>query len=325
MAEPVLRIQDLRTQFFTQDGVVTAINGLSMDVAPGEIVGVVGESGSGKSTLALSIMRLLPNTGRVVSGQIVFGGQDIARLGNRQMRALRGRRIAMVFQDSLAALDPTMKIGKQIGEAITLHLDLSPADARKRAVELLDMVGIPGAARRMDDYPHQFSGGMRQRVMIATALSCDPTLLIADEPTTALDVTIQRQIIDLLLDMRQRTGIAIIMITHDVGVVAQMCDQVVVMYAGQKIESGPTETVFTRPRHPYTIGLLGSSLDLEHDRHERLKAIPGLPPDLTGLTIGCPFAPRCDRRLDTCLIQNPPLITVGVNHVAACWNMDHDS
>jgi oligopeptide transport system ATP-binding protein len=325
MSEPVLRIEDLKTQFFTQDGVVTAINGLSMDVAPGEIVGVVGESGSGKSTLALSIMRLLPNTGKVVSGKIVFGGQDIARLGNRQMRALRGRRIAMVFQDSLAALDPTMKIGKQIGEAMALHLDLSQTDAHKRAVELLDMVGIPGAARRMDDYPHQFSGGMRQRVMIAIALSCDPTLLIADEPTTALDVTVQRQIIDLLRDMRKRTGIAIIMITHDVGVVAQMCDQVVVMYAGQKIESGPTETVFTQPRHPYTIGLLGSSLDLEHDRHERLKAIPGLPPDLTGLTIGCPFVPRCERRLDKCLSQTPILTTVGANHVAACWNMDDGS
>jgi oligopeptide transport system ATP-binding protein len=317
-----LQIQELKTQFFTPDGVVTAINDLSLDIREGEIVGVVGESGSGKSTLALSIMRLLPTAGKITGGRILLEDRNLIALAEREMNTIRGRKIAMVFQDSLAALDPTMCIGRQITEALELQLKLPAQKAHDRAIELLELVGIPGAAQRLNDYPHQFSGGMRQRVMIAIALSCDPALIIADEPTTALDVTVQRQILELLMSLRDRIGVAVILITHDVGVVAQMCDRVIVMYAGQKVESGPTEAVFRAPKHPYTIGLLSSSLELEHDRQQRLKAIPGLPPDLTDLPGGCPFAPRCARRLDRCETITPVLELVGVDHEAACWNIE---
>jgi oligopeptide transport system ATP-binding protein len=319
---PLLQIQELKTQFFTPDGVVTAINDLSLHIRQGEIVGVVGESGSGKSTLALSIMRLLPTAGKITGGRILLEDRNLIALAAREMNTIRGRKIAMVFQDSLAALDPTMRIGRQITEALELQLKLPAQKARDRAIELLELVGIPGAAQRLNDYPHQFSGGMRQRVMIAIALSCDPALIIADEPTTALDVTVQRQILELLMSLRDRIGVAVILITHDVGVVAQMCDRVIVMYAGQKVESGPTESVFRAPKHPYTVGLLSSSLELEHDRQQRLKAIPGLPPDLTELPSGCPFAPRCARRLDRCETITPVLERVGVDHEAACWNIE---
>lgn len=319
MAEKVLSVKELKTQFFTQDGIVKAVDGLSFEVSQGEMVGIVGESGCGKSTAALSIIRLLPPQGKIVGGQILLDGQDVVRLSERRVRALRGPQVAMIFQDSLAALDPTMNVGQQLMEPLQIHLGMSARQAWKRAVELLYQVGIPAPEQRMQAYAHQFSGGMRQRAMIAIALSCNPKLLIADEPTTALDVTIQRQILDLMLKLRQETGAGIILITHDVGVVAETCDRVVVMYAGREVESGPTEQVFKRPRHPYTIGLLGSSLDLTSDRHKPLEAIPGLPPDLFSLPQGCPFWLRCRWQTEKCQQQVPPLETVAANQVAACW------
>ena len=315
----VLQVRNLETQFFTQDGAVAAVDGLSFDVAAGEIVGLVGESGCGKSTAALSFMRLVPKPGRIVEGQIILDGQDIVSLSDRQMRALRGPKVAMIFQDALAALDPTMKVGKQLIEPLQTHLRLSRQDAQERAIELLDRVGIPAPEVRLNEYSHQFSGGMRQRVMIAIALSCNPQLLLADEPTTALDVTIQSQILDLILKLRQETGAGVILITHDVGVVAETCDRVVVMYAGRVAESGPTEEVFLHAQHPYTQGLLGSTLRLGRDRDKPLPAIPGMPPDLIDLPPGCPFAPRCAHAIAICGQQTPPLQPVGRQHDAACW------
>jgi oligopeptide/dipeptide ABC transporter ATP-binding protein len=320
--EKVIQVKDLRTHFFTHDGVVAAVEGLSFDVAAGEMIGLVGESGCGKSTAALSIMRLLPPQGRIVGGEIILSGRDIARLSNGQMRSVRGAEVAMIFQDSLAALDPTMKVGEQLMEPLRIHRGLSAQDARKTATELLAKVGIPAPTERLESYPHQFSGGMRQRAMIAIALSCDPKLLIADEPTTALDVTVQKQILQLMLSLRDETGAGIVIITHDVGVVAETCDRVVVMYAGREVESGPTHDVFVAPVHPYTIGLLGSTLDLGRDRQMPLQAIPGLPPTLINLPAGCPFWPRCPRQTEVCQAQMPILAAVGPGHAAACWHLD---
>jgi oligopeptide transport system ATP-binding protein len=322
MGIDVLQLRQLEVRFWTRDGVVAAVNGLSLAVGAGEVVGLVGESGCGKSTTALSIMQLLPKQGHIVSGQIILDGQDIVPLRGRQLRALRGPKVAMIFQDALAALDPTMTVGRQLMEPLQEHLGLSTGAARQRAVELLTKVGIPAPERRMNDYSFQFSGGMRQRVMIAIALSCSPKLLLADEPTTALDVTVQRQILDLILDLRDETGAGVLLITHDVGVVAETCDRVVVMYAGRAVETGPCERVFRDARHPYTVGLLGSSLRLAKDRGKPLPAIPGMPPDLIELPPGCPFAPRCERVIETCLTQTPEIVQVSTEHGVACWNME---
>ncbi len=318
-AAPVLDIRDLRVQFATRDGAVPAVVGLSLTVAAGEIVGLVGESGCGKSTTALATMRLLPPYARI-TGQIRVDDLDLVPLSEGEMRRIRGERVAMIFQDALAALDPTMTVGRQIMEPLTIHLGMSGNAAQQRAIELLDLVGIPSPASRMRQHPHEFSGGMRQRVMIATALACNPHLLLADEPTTALDVTVQRQILNLLLGLRAEMGAGIVLITHDVGVVGEICDRVVVMYAGREVESGPTEAVFTQPRHPYTHGLLGSTLDATQDRDTPLRAIPGLPPDLAHLPAGCVFAPRCPLATEVCRQQEPPLVQVAPGQQSACWH-----
>jgi len=320
--DKVIQVQSLQTRFFTQDGAVAAVEGLSFDVVSGEMIGLVGESGCGKSTAALSILRLLPPQGRIVGGEIILNGRDIVPLSNSQMRTVRGAEVAMIFQDSLAALDPTMKVGAQLMEPLQIHRGMSGQDARKVAAELLAKVGIPAPEERLESYPHQFSGGMRQRAMIAIALSCNPRLLIADEPTTALDVTVQKQILQLMLRLRDETGAGVVIITHDVGVVAETCDRVVVMYAGREVESGLTREVFVAPAHPYTIGLLGSTLDLNRDRKASLQAIPGLPPTLINLPPGCPFWPRCARQTEICHAQTPVLEAVGAGHEAACWHLD---
>ena len=318
-APVVLDVHDLQVCFPTREGIVTALDGLSMQVSPGEIIGLVGESGCGKSTAALSFMRLVPKPGKITAGQILIEGQDILKLGPSEMRTLRGPSVAMIFQDALTALDPRMPVGRQIMEPLQIHQHLSSRAARARAIELLASVGIPAPEKRFSQFSHEFSGGMRQRAMIALALSCSPRLLLADEPTTALDVTVQRQIMSLIKRMRDETDAAIILITHDVGVVAEMCDQVIVMYAGSAVETGPTRTVFTRPTHPYTIGLLSSTLELTRDRSLPLNAIPGLPPELIHLPSGCVFAPRCPRVGDACREARPVLEPVESGHQVSCW------
>ncbi|WP_421725047.1 ABC transporter ATP-binding protein [Bauldia sp.] len=316
----VLSIENLSVEFSVGDGGFLAVDGVTLSVEPGEIMGIVGESGCGKSTAGLAIMGLLPSAGRVVGGRINVVGTDVVPLSRTQLDKLRGREMAMIFQDSLAALDPTMKIGRQLTEAILVHEKFGREEAREKAAALLQHVGIPSPHARLDSYPHEFSGGMRQRVMIAMAIACSPKLLIADEPTTALDVTIQRQVLELILALRDEIGAGVVLITHDVGVVAETCDKVAVMYAGRVVEAGPTRAVLTDPRHPYTAGLLASSLDLEHDRTRTLEAIPGLPPSLAFLPKGCAFAPRCAKRTARCDTR-PSLEPIGDNHTAACWNM----
>jgi oligopeptide transport system ATP-binding protein len=317
---PLLEVRNLETQFKTQDGVVKAVNNVSFYVNRSETLGIVGESGSGKSVTSLSVMRLIPNPpGRISGGEIIFDGQDLLKLPEEKMRELRGNRIAMIFQDPMTSLNPVLNIGQQITESLILHLKLNAREARDRAIELLNMVGIPGAAKRIDEYPHQFSGGMRQRVMIAMALACNPELLIADEPTTALDVTIQAQILELIKRLQAELGMAVIIITHDLGVVAGMADRVMVMYAGRVVEEGTTHEIFNNPRMPYSIGLLKSipRLDDAHDR--RLEPIRGMPPDLITLGEVCAFGARCDYfKAGTCDQQVPPLRSVGANHNAAC-------
>ena len=320
LAGPVLEVRGLQVAFPTRDGVVTALDGLSMQAAPGEIIGLVGESGCGKSTAALSFMRLIPKPGKITAGEIRIEDQNILTLSDAAMRSLRGPSVAMIFQDALTALDPRMPVGKQICEPLQLHQRLSARAAKARAIELLASVGIPSPERRFSQYPHEFSGGMRQRAMIALAISCNPRLLLADEPTTALDVTVQRQILSLIARMRDETGAAIILITHDVGVVAELCDQVIVMYAGRVVESGPTRKVFTSPTHPYTSGLLSSTLELTKDRSLPLTAIPGLPPELIHLPPGCAFAPRCSRADSVCSQTRPELVAVAPGHQVACWH-----
>jgi len=318
--EPLLEVRDLRTQFFTQDGVVKAVDGVSFHLMPGETLGLVGESGCGKSITALSIMRLIPSPpGKIVSGEILFEGEDILKMSDDEVRSIRGRKIAMIFQDPMTSLNPVLTINRQISEALELHLGMSKQQARQRAIELLKMVGIPNAEQRVDQYPHQFSGGMRQRVMIAMALSCNPSLLIADEPTTALDVTIQAQILDLIRNLQREHNTALILITHDLGVVAGMTDRINVMYAGHIVESAPTEELFEHPKHPYTVGLLNSIPRLDAPRKERLNPIRGLPPDLIDLPDMCPFVPRCDFAREKCSEKNPPLFDVNPVHRSACW------
>jgi oligopeptide transport system ATP-binding protein len=317
---PLLEVNGLRTQFFTQDGVVKAVNGVSFYVDEGETLGIVGESGCGKSVSMLSVMRLIPQPpGKIVGGEVLFDGRDLLLLGDDDMRRVRGNRIAMIFQDPMTSLNPVLTIGRQITEALELHLGMKKQVARDRCAELLDMVGIPQAAERQDDYPHQFSGGMRQRAMIAMALACNPMLLIADEPTTALDVTIQAQIVELVKRLRDEIGMAVIWITHDLGIVAGLADRVMVMYAGFVVEHAPVKEVYGDPRHPYTLGLLGSLPRLDQIREDRLISIVGLPPDLIALPDGCPFAVRCVYALDRCRMERPELEPVGPRHQIACW------
>jgi oligopeptide transport system ATP-binding protein len=316
---PLLEVRDLKTQFFTQDGVVKAVDGVSFHVDRGETLGIVGESGCGKSVTSLSIMRLIPSPpGKIAGGQITFDGEDLLAMSEEEMRHIRGNRIAMIFQDPMTSLNPVLTVGRQITESLELHMKLSKKEATNRAGELLDMVGIPSASKRLDNYPHQFSGGMRQRVMIAMSLSCNPELLIADEPTTALDVTIQAQILELINRLREELDTAVILITHDLGVVAGMTDRVTVMYAGKVVEEGSTKEIFANPRMPYTIGLLRSIPRLDEGRGRKLNPIRGLPPSLIDLPQICPFSPRCDYVQERCLTTVPPLRAVAPEHRAAC-------
>ncbi|MBM3572724.1 MAG: ABC transporter ATP-binding protein, partial [Alphaproteobacteria bacterium] len=315
---PLLDIRDLRVRFVTSRGVVCAVDGVSYTVHPGEIVAVVGESGCGKSVTALSVMRLLARpAGRIVGGAVHFDGRDLLTLSEDEMRAIRGRDIAMIFQEPMTSLNPVLPIGMQIMEPLQIHLDHDEARARARAVEVLGMVGIPDAERRLDQYPHQFSGGMRQRVMIAIALACNPKLIIADEPTTALDVTIQAQILELMKDLCRRLGIALVVITHNLGIVARYADRVNVMYAARMVERGAADAVFNRPRHPYTVGLMRSVPRLDRPRGSRLETIEGLPPNLLDPPTGCRFAPRCPGRQDGCA-TDPNLVEVESSHFSAC-------
>ncbi|MBC7259612.1 MAG: ABC transporter ATP-binding protein [Chloroflexi bacterium] len=316
----ILEVKGLKTQFFTQDGIVHAVNGISYTVDEGETLGIVGESGCGKSVSVLSVMRLIPQPpGKIVGGQVIFEGRDLLKLSEDEMRQVRGNKISMVFQDPMTSLNPVLTIARQMTEGMELHLGLDHQQARKRAIELLEMVNIPQAKDRIDDYPHQFSGGMRQRVMIAMGLSCNPQLLIADEPTTALDVTIQAQILDLVRDLKQKIGMAIIWITHDLGIIAGLADRVAVMYAGYIIESAPVKEIYGDPRHPYTLGLLGSIPRLDAERKKKLTPIEGSPPDLIEPDPGCPFAPRCRFAIEQCMVENPTLQPVALNHYVACW------
>lgn len=319
--EPLIKIDNLKTRFHTEDGIVKAVNGISYSMDPGEVLGVVGESGCGKSVHALSIMRLIQiPPGEIESGEIWFDGQDLLKLSNKEIRQIRGRDIAMVFQDPMSSLNPVYTVGLQIMEAIMLHKDLNKKEARERAAELLTLVGIPEANKRLDNYPHQFSGGMRQRAMIAMALSCDPKLLIADEPTTALDVTIQAQIINLVVKLQEELGMAVMWITHDLGIIAEMVHKINVMYAGFIIERGNAMDIFKRTRHPYTMGLLGSLPRIDEAPGTKLTSIPGLPPDLVNLPEGCPFYARCTYRVDHCKHERPPLeVTESNEHLVACW------
>ena len=316
----LLEIRDLATHFFTQEGVVKAVDGINYELEEGEVLGVVGESGCGKSVSALSIMRLVANPpGRTVRGEVVFEGEDLLLMDDAEMRGVRGNKIAMVFQEPMTSLNPVLTIGRQLTETLELHLGMSKDQSRARAAELLQLVGIPDADSRLKDYPHQFSGGMRQRVMIAMALSCNPRLIIADEPTTALDVTIQAQILELMQDLAAQFGTAMIIITHNLGVVARYAHRVIVMYAGKIIETGDSREIYHNPRHPYTMGLLASVPRLDESERARLEAIEGLPPNLVNMPAGCSFAPRCRFAIEQCLEEEPTLVDTGGGHTAACW------
>jgi oligopeptide/dipeptide ABC transporter ATP-binding protein len=319
----LLQVKDLRTHFFTLEGVVKAVDGVSYDIREGETVAVVGESGCGKSVSALSIMRLVAYPpGRIVGGEIWFNGHDLLTLNDEEMRQVRGKEIAMIFQEPMTSLNPALTIGRQVTETLEAHLDMPASDANRRAAELLRMVGIPEPERRLPQYPHQFSGGMRQRVMIAMALSCNPKLILADEPTTALDVTIQAQILELMKDLTQRFGVAMIIITHNLGVVARYADRVNVMYAGKVVEQGRARDIYQSPRHPYTLGLLRSVPRLDLPRKAKLDPIDGQPPDPANLGPGCSFAPRCKFAIEKCLHEVPPLTPVRTGHLSACWVAD---
>lgn len=325
----LMDVRDLVVRFYTQEGTVYAVNGISFEIEEGETLGIVGESGSGKSVSSLAIMGLIPNPpGKIESGEVFFEGRDLLKLNSEQMRLVRGKEIAMIFQDPMTSLNPVLTIGTQITESLKLHEGMNTSQSRKRAADLLDMVGIPDAYRRLDDYPHQFSGGMRQRVMIAMGLSCNPKLLIADEPTTALDVTIQAQIIELVKQLKDEFNMAMIWITHDLGVVAGIADNIQVMYGGRIMEKGKAKEVFKDTRHPYTVGLIGSLPRLDSKGEEKLTQIEGAPPDMRIEPTGCPFAPRCDVRehlnLEKCWTERPPLEevpgkTTQSEHVMSCW------
>ncbi len=316
--EVVLEVKNLKTYFFTEDGVVQAVNGVNFKVKRGEVLALVGESGCGKSVTSFSIMRLVGIPGRILEGEVIFDGQDLLKVTEEQMTHLRGNRMAMIFQQPTSCLNPVFRVGYQIMEPLRLHQGMSRQQASRRAAELLAQVGIGDGGRRLDDYPHQFSGGQRQRIMIAMALACNPAVLIADEPTTALDVTVQAQILELMQQLQRDFGSGIILITHDLGIVARMADRVAVMYAGRLVETASAEVVFSRPHHPYTWGLLDSIPRLDDERGERLVPIPGSPPSLIQRPSGCAFHPRCRSRRDVCSREVPPLREVGPDHLATC-------
>ena len=319
----LLQVRNLTTQFFTSSGIVRAVDNVSFDVEEGETVAVVGESGCGKSVSALSILRLVPwPPGKIVGGSINFRGQNLLEMNDADIRRVRGREISMVFQEPMTSLNPVLSIGLQLTETMQHHLELTPEQALKRAAELLEMVGISEPKRRLSQFPHHLSGGMRQRVMIALALSCEPKLIIADEPTTALDVTIQAQILELMKDLTKRLGVALVVITHNLGVVARYADRVNVMYAGKIIEMGSAQQIYHQPHHPYTLGLLASVPRMDQPRGTRLIHIDGQPPDLTRLDGGCAFRPRCRFAVDRCGQEFPPLEDVDSGHVSACWRVN---
>lgn len=320
MGELLLKVRDLETHFKTPEGTVHAVNGVSFHIKEGETLGVVGESGCGKSVTMLSCLRLIPSPpGKIVAGEALFRGSDLLKMDAEDIRHVRGGQISMVFQDPMTSLNPVMNIGKQMAEPLMLHLNMTREQARNRSIELLELVGIPRAGERLKDYPHQYSGGMRQRVMIAIALSCNPQILIADEPTTALDVTIQAQIVDLVKRLRDELGMAIIWITHDLGVVANIAHRVMVMYGGYIIEEADVKDLYADPRHPYTLGLLGSLPKIHEDMHRKLFSIEGMPPILYQKPRSCPFAPRCNWVNERCWQENPPLEAVSEGHRVACW------
>ncbi len=318
MSDPLLEVRDLKVSFRTDDGLVRAVDGVSLTLDEGETLGIVGESGSGKSVTMMSVMRLITDPNAQFSGEVFYKGRDLMKLNQGQIRSIRGSGIGMIFQDPMTSLNPVYKVGWQIAEQIRAHEQVSAAAARDRAIQLLTAVGIPQANRRVDDYPHHFSGGMRQRVMIAMAVSCNPDVLIADEPTTALDVTIQAQILKLIRKLKEDFGTAVVLITHDMGVVADMADRIAVMYAGKIIEQGTGRDLFYDPQHPYTWGLLGSIARLDRPRPRRLAAIPGLPPSLLRLPVGCAFSDRCGHRFDLCATQPELSARTGAAHLDAC-------
>lgn len=318
--EYVLEVEDLRTYFFTSAGVVKAVDGLTYHVKRGECVALVGESACGKSASAMSVLRLIPYPpGVIVSGKIRFKGEDLLSASEERMRQIRGNHIGIVFQEPMTSLNPVLSIGRQLTETLEMHKGMSRDAARAESIRLLELVGIPDASKRIRDYPHQFSGGMQQRIMIAMALSCDPELLIADEPTTSLDVTVQAQLLEMIAKLRAERGTAVMIITHNLGLVARYVDRVNVMYAGHLVETGPTEAIYARPKHPYTIGLLGSVPRLDSPRKVAPRVIKGLPPNVAQLPKGCPFAPRCDLVMARCWEEKPPLEYVGPEHYRACF------
>jgi len=320
---PLLDVRNLVTRFYTEDGVVHAVNGISYTLDEGESMAIVGESGSGKSVGVMSIMGLIPSPpGKVESGEVLYANRDLLKLTQEELRQIRGNEITMIFQDPMTSLNPVLTVGLQLTESLELHLGMSNAQAKERAVEMLQLVGIPNAEDRLDDYPHQFSGGQRQRIMIAMSLSCNPSILIADEPTTALDVTIQAQIIELVQKLQKELGMAIIWITHDLGVVAGMVEKLAVMYAGYIVEYGSVHELYKNTSHPYTLGLLKSIPQIDNRDRIRLFSIEGIPPDLLEEPKACPFAPRCIYAIDQCRAENPPLIDIAPNHSAACWRWE---
>lgn len=319
MSTPLLQVKNLCTSFDVDAGEVRAVNGISFSLDKGKVLGIVGESGSGKSVTAYSIMRILVEPGRIKSGEILFDGQDIVKFSKKQMSEFRGKRISIIFQDPMTSLNPTYTIGNQLREAILLHTNRNHEQANARAVEMLKLVGVNEPEKRLKQYPHELSGGMRQRVMIAIALACEPKLLIADEPTTALDVTIQAQILELMMDLKEKLGMAIIMITHDLGIVARMCEKIAVMYAGKIVEYGTTDEIFYEPKHEYTKGLLRSIPRLDSRDHERLVPIEGTPVDMLNPPKGCPFAPRCGACMKVCLREMPPRTDFSDTHYTQCW------
>lgn len=317
----ILEVKDLRTYFYTRDGVVRSVDGVSFSISEGETLAIVGESGCGKSVTSLSLLRLIPSPpGKIVSGSILFHGKDLLKLSDEEMRDIRGDKISMIFQEPMTSLNPVLTIGRQISEVLELHRHCTKEEARTRILELLKLVNISEPERRIDEYPHQLSGGMRQRIMIAMALACDPEILIADEPTTALDVTIQAQILNLMRELRDRTRAAIILITHDLGVVAEMAQRVVVMYAGRKVEEASVFDLFAKPMHPYTLGLLNSMPRLDDASTKRLVEIPGMVPSMKSEIIGCAFAPRCSVASERCTQESPVLKEHGNDHWVSCWN-----
>jgi oligopeptide transport system ATP-binding protein len=319
----LLEVEDLVTRFYTEEGVVHAVNGISYTLDEGESMALVGESGCGKSVSVLSVMRLIPTPpGRIEGGKVEYNGRNLLDVSDNEMRSIRGREIAMIFQDPMTSLNPVLTVGRQLTEGLKLHLGMNDAQAKNRAAEMLELVGIPNPSDKLSDYPHQFSGGMRQRVMIAMALSCNPSLLIADEPTTALDVTIQAQIVELVKQLQDKLGMAIVWITHDLGVVAGMVEKVAVMYAGYIVEMAAVQSLYKHRSHPYTMGLLDSIPKIDQREKERLATILGLPPDLLEEPTQCPFAARCPYAIDKCLEENPPLMPSGPNHFTACWRWE---